>query len=427
MIKHINDRDPVPNRALKDNQKGIAAIFIILALTLIGIGSVIFLSHGTSKSNKSFLPSFDQATGCPKDLSGFFTKSFIDPDKILALRSLGYTTGRDHILPVDHTGFTLRVDSPDEKVPVYAPSQIMITQIAKHTDYTADGKPFTNMSNYMFDFTICPELTGWSEFVHDLSPQLQNIWDQAQKQHDEGPLNQGARAVNDSARITYTAKPGELIGYTSAQPAFALSIFDQRSKRKDVDFSYYIDRDRRAFAICFTDLYNGDLIKILTDKYGYYEDRQGLTPGFTPRTTLPKCGQVIQNITGTVQGDWFANRPKQDENLESEGKTLSFIHNNYDPSIAVISIGGNITAKPETASFKPTHEGTTNREFSETKIGNTYCYKNDSTLGGFIFAPSNNNDQILVQLLDDHHLKIEAQSGSCGENNVFSRAFTYER
>lgn len=108
---------------MRDNQKGFASIIIILALVIIGIVSAIFLFHGTWKSNKSFLPSFDQATECPKDLSGVFTKSIIDPEKILALRPLGYTTGMDHILPVDHTGFTLKVNSPDEKVPVYAPTQ----------------------------------------------------------------------------------------------------------------------------------------------------------------------------------------------------------------------------------------------------------------------------------------------------------------
>src|SRR5438552_3782004 len=84
------------------NQKGFAAIFVILALVLISIGIAIFLSRRMSKSNKSFIPSFDQTADCPKDLSGVFTNSFVDPDKILAIRPLGYTTGRDHILPVDH-------------------------------------------------------------------------------------------------------------------------------------------------------------------------------------------------------------------------------------------------------------------------------------------------------------------------------------
>src|SRR5260221_937951 len=260
-------------------QKGFAAIFIILVLVLIGIGIAIFLSHGMSKSNKSYLPGFDQTPGCPKDLSGVFTNSFVDPDKILALRPLGYTDGTGHILPVDHAGFTFKA-SVYEKIPVYAPTQITINQISTHTDYRADGTPFTNQSNYMFEFTICGNtITGWSEFIHQLSPEIQSAWDQSKKTHDEGPLNQGAKAVNDSARVNITVKAGQLLGYTNTDPSLALSIYDTRSKPNNVDVSYYGDNQRIVNAVCFTDLYSGDLKNTLTSKYGYYENRQGLTPG----------------------------------------------------------------------------------------------------------------------------------------------------
>src|SRR5258708_4839542 len=105
-----------------------------------------------------------QAPGCPKYLSGVFTNSFVDPDKILAARPLGYTTGMDHILPVDHTEFTFKA-AVDEKIPVYAPTQITINQISNHTDYRADGTRSTNQSNYMYEFEICGNaITGWMEF-----------------------------------------------------------------------------------------------------------------------------------------------------------------------------------------------------------------------------------------------------------------------
>ena len=407
-------------------QKGFATIFVILVLVLIGIGIIIFLSHETLRSYKSFLPSFDQTPGCPEKLSGVFTNSFVDPDKILALRPLGYTTGMDHILPVDHTGFTFKA-SVDEKIPVYAPTQITINQISTHTDYRANGTPFTNQSNYMYEFTICRELTGWMEFIHQFSPDIQRVWDQAQKTHNEGPLNQGAKAVNDSARVNIIVKAGQLLGYTNTQPSLALSIYDTRPKPNNVDASYYGNNQRIVNAICFTDLYSEDLKNTLTSKYGYFEDRQGLTPGFTPRTIEPKCGQVIQNIAGTVQGDWFANRPKKDENLESEGKTISFIHNNFDPSFTEISIGGNIVSKPQTFAFKPSHAGSVDREFSETKTGETYCYKNDPARPEFIFAPTNNDSRVIVKLLDEHHLKIEIQTGGCENIPEFMKAVIYER
>lgn len=405
--------------------RGFAPIVAIIILAAILLVAVLFGKNLLNSNSHSSSGDLVEASGCPKDLSGIFTVSFVDPDKILAIRPLGFTTGMDHILPIDHTGFTFNA-SVDEKIPVYAPTQITINQISMHTDYRADGTPFTNQSNYMFEFTICRELTGWSEFIHQLSPEIQSVWDQAKKTHDEAPLNQGAKAVNDSAKVNITVKAGQLLGYTNTNPSLALSIYDIRSKPNNVDVSYYGNFARILNAICFTDLYSGELKNTLDEKYGYFEDRQGLTPGFTPRTTPPKCGQVIQNIAGTLQGDWFANRPKKDENLESEGKTISFIHNNYDPSLAQISIGGNIVPKPQTFTFKPSL-GSINREFSETKAGETYCYKNDPERPQFIFAPTNNEAQVLVKLLDEHHLKIEVQTGDCSGAYNFVNAFTYER
>jgi hypothetical protein len=400
---------------LLKNQKGFHHIVLLLIIVIVAVvglvGYRVFKASGP---------------GCPKSLSGVFTKSFVDPEKILALRPLGSTDGMGHILPMDHTEFTFKA-AVDEKIPVYAPTQITITKIAKHTDYSADGTPLTTQSNYMFDFTICRGVTGWSEFIHELSPDIQSVWDKAKKTHDEGPLNQGAKAVNDTARAGITLKAGLLLGYTNTEPSLALSIYDTRSKPNDVNASYYGNNQRIVNAVCFTDLYAGDLKNTLNAKYGYYEDRQGSTPGFTPRTIEPRCGQVIQNITGTVQGDWFANRAKKDENLESEGKTISFIHNNYDPSLAEISIGGNIVPNPQTFAFKPSHAGIVGREFSETQAGETYCYKNAPARPGFIFVPANNDSRVLVKLLDEHHLKIEVQTGDCENSPEFMKAIIYER
>src|SRR5438046_10544572 len=137
---------------LKNHWRAIGIVFLAVMATGFGI---IFIS-------KSELVSTPE---CPKDLSGVFINSFVDTDKILAARPLGYTTGMDHILPVDHTEFTFKA-SVNEKIPVYAPTQITINQISTHPDYRAEGTPFTNQSNYMFEFTICRGLTGWPQFIH---------------------------------------------------------------------------------------------------------------------------------------------------------------------------------------------------------------------------------------------------------------------
>src|SRR5205807_246021 len=107
-IKVVEDPEPRNANRLTFLKKITKKTWIITgATTLLIVGGVTTakLTHTKPKP----VGSTNQTSGCPKDLSGTFTKSFVDPDKILALRPLGFTTGRDHILPVDHTGFTLKV------------------------------------------------------------------------------------------------------------------------------------------------------------------------------------------------------------------------------------------------------------------------------------------------------------------------------
>src|SRR4029077_6669243 len=57
-----------------------------------------------------------------------------------------------------------------------------------------------------------------------------------------------------------------------------------------------------------------------------------------PRTTPPVCGTIMQDIPGTVQGDWFfpgANYPPDDPHL-------ALIHHSIAPSSATISCGSSV-------------------------------------------------------------------------------------
>jgi hypothetical protein len=72
--------------------------------------------------------------------------------------------------------------------------------------------------------------------------------------------------------------------------------------------------------------------------------------------------------------------------------------------------------------YIPNHSGFINREPSEVRAdGNTYCYEPQDnlwfTVGG----------KILVQLIDDHTLKVEHKEGSCNDNESFITPFVYER
>lgn len=97
---------------------------------------------------------------------------------------------------------------------------------------------------------------------------------------------------------------------------------------------------------------------------------------------------------------------------------MAFLHNNIDPRIAEISIGGQIIKEARQILFTPTHNGMIDREPSEIKAdGKVYCYDNHR---GELY-------KILVQLIDDHHLKAESQNGKCSGSESFQKPYNYER
>jgi hypothetical protein len=150
-------------------------------------------------------------------------------------------------------------------------------------------------------------------------------------------------------------------------------------------------------------------------KFGSLDDQKG----FIRRTIEPVCGTIYQNIPGTILGDWFYGKPQGNENLESHGRVLAFLHLNTDPTQGVISVAGTVTDRPFSVSFNPVHTGTINREPGEVKAdGNVYCYNINTR---------DFNGKILTQLVDEHHLKVEYQKGVCSEENTFVKSFTFER
>lgn len=147
---------------------------------------------------------------------------------------------------------------------------------------------------------------------------------------------------------------------------------------------------------------------------------------FKPRTIEPICGTVNQNIVGTIQGMWFGEdwKNRTDKNNVDNSRQFSFLHWNIDPVYAEIGNAGEITnGIAGQLQFIAKHEGTVDREPSEVKAdGKVYCYNYRNSKNGI-----NTFDKILVQLIDDHHVMLENQSGNCNASELFKTPFTYER
>jgi len=103
------------------------------------------------------------------------------------------------------------------------------------------------------------------------------------------------------------------------------------------------------------------------------------------------------------------------------GKGLAFIHDNFDPTIANLSVGGTII-NPGVIQFKPNHTGLINREFSEVKAdGDIYCYNSPGTWW------QKDIGKILVQLVNNETVKVEYQKGTRDSSKKFITPTTYNR
>jgi len=131
---------------------------------------------------------------------------------------------------------------------------------------------------------------------------------------------------------------------------------------------------------------------------------------------VPKgCGTIFQDVKGTLQGNWFYGTPSQ-ANYDPT-RQLALLHDNFDPSMDLIAMGGTVAGR-SMGSFAPTHEGVVHREFSEVVPSDlVYCYPSFGGGGG----------RVLMQLVSDTEMRIEAQAGECSAGLAFVNPFSYQR
>ena len=365
---------------------------------------------------------------CPKNLSGLLTAPLMDPKYISQLIPLGNVNPPGHTGPVDHIYFATEFRG---RIPLLAPADGWITNLTEILKADSSGKYIP--TGFVVRYIICDGLVldfaSYTSLIKPLTDQISSKnsgckYGIVKPGHSGGPEGQCYYSVN------YKVKSGEEIGWVQAVkngegydlPFEIWAANYNIPARSDVNWAYYND-DRYAHSMCTFDLYAGDLKKAFFSKFGgMVVTGKDKSKQFTlvRRTIEPICGQVNQDVVGTIQGMWFGGT-YQGESIEFQGKGVAFLHNNIDPRKGEISIGGEVTGTAGVIMFKPTHSGKIDREPSEVKSdGAIYCYNPGE--GGW-----NISGKILVQLIDSHHMRVEHLAGSCGTGEAFQRAFDYQR
>ncbi len=367
---------------------------------------------------------------CPKDLSGLLTAPIIDPNYLVALVPLGNIAPPGHTSPVDHTYFQT---NKLETTTMNAPADAVITAANSIENLEADGKYY--LESWVITYAICKgvaiDITGFL----GMNPAVEKAITAAEGKCAIGPQKPDHKELGNRFclyEVQVPVKSGQVVGWTKATlevdgntslPVEAWATNQNAAPRSDVQWNYYLGYDKYyPYATCLFDLYSGALKDAYYAKFGTYERSQNHTGPFQfyPRTLAPKCGTIVQDLTGTVQGMWF-NGPADGTNYEFVGRGLAFLHYNIDPTMAEISIGGTVVPDSIVQMFAPQHAGLINREPSEVKSdGNVYCYTLDA-------GPDASHGKLLVQLTDDRHITLEHQLGACTATEHFATPLQYQR
>jgi hypothetical protein len=376
-------------------------IFAFVALT-VGVGLFLF-----AKDKGVDLKKIAKIGGDVPDCSEtneFFTHRPVDFEDLDSITPLGNLNPSGHTFPTDH--MYLNMNRGGRDMPVYAPGDVLVTGFHVHQKFGDDP-----VTDYSVNFTPCEGFEAYYIHILKLSEKLQAEFDKNFNEDDCQDQNPGGvkyKFCFMDADVKLSA--GELVGTVGRdkQSNFDLGAYDRRQDTSEVrQYTKWKDfREDIYTTVCPLDYFTPDLKKKLYSLVGYGEDR---------RTVEPICGTVKQDVWGTAQGVWFLASAKV-QPRGSEDIHAALVHDNFDPTKGVFSIGTSMEEKglpSSTYDFEPKHKGLVNRDFDEVKSdGNTYCYV---AMGGE--SGKHKDHTIIIKMVDESTLRMEHLSGvsSCGK------------
>jgi hypothetical protein len=355
---------------------------------------------------------------CPS--GPLLTVSPLADGDFVGLNPMGHLNPPAHTLPTDHIYFYLQPGAnpgdPSRPAPVRAPGDVHVWSLTGSTYFDPSGTEL--YTDYGIWLAACRQVTAYFQHVQQLAPYLAaatSSWGSC-RTYAGGSIRLCMK------NIDVIVSAGDTLGIAGGrlgQGALDFGAHDARiaplgfaNQRR---YETRDDGEDGLHVLCPADLFDPATRAAL-------EARFGESDGSPLRTIEPRCGSVVQDVAGTAQGNWYKDAPSathdwSDPATSTWSQQLALVHDNVDPTGAVISIGGTIGPAahwPGFPFFTPTHSGTVNREFSEvTADGNVYCYSGPG--------------RILIRLLNDSTLSVEQQAGDCSSPVAFVTSTTYAR
>ncbi|MGB4938439.1 MAG: hypothetical protein WBO30_15590 [Ferruginibacter sp.] len=306
----------------------------------------------------------------------------VDTSQVSGLVPLGNLNPPGHTFPTDHMYFYFK--NPGVSVPVYAPGNLHIFQISRFRNNP--GTPGAT-EDYSIDFGSQSGTLLYFSHVSSLSPALLAAADAFSGASCESYSTGGSTIEFCRKSVSLDINAGEIIGSgNEVAGQFAL------------DMGFRVNN----IAVCPLDYFNaGTKVKL--------EAKLGNSNGTVKRITAPICGEYNQDLSGTLQGNWY----KQGVPRSPEDNHIAFVKDNVEPEKLRISIGSAVPGLPSAVyNFTQTGAGVIDRPFiSVTNTGQIFCYNPLYYYGAPVPGTS-----IIVKLEDNGTLSFEKRNCDCSCN-----------
>ena len=350
----------------------------------------------------------------------------LDKDDYQVIVPLGLLSPPQHVLPTSHIYYHLKGENRDEGVSptsnppkvveIRAPGDVRILGISYTIAYRDGALWYTD---YDLLFAPCRDWLFDLLHVSTLNPELRKLQETTEPSRCDDYGSADRRYTYCTAPVLLDITAATVLGTAGGKVSVALDLEAYDLAAAALAFAnprrYLSDLDLDLHVACPFDAFAPRARSEQLDRVGGYDGQ--------PRTVEPVCGQVMQDILGTAQGNWFTSDFEGHVDWEKE---LALVHHHVDPTRSAISVGGTVMDMGLWL-FSAKAQGLVNREFSQVgPDGLVYCYQGGISNQGS-GEPEVFPGRLLVKLETSTKMLVEQQDGSCLENPAFVNPTNYHR
>lgn len=343
-------------------------------------------------------------------------------DAYSVILPLGLLSTPQWVLPSTHVYYQLVRESPSTGgygppavADVRAPGDIRILRVDSSESI---GGPQGDYLDYEITFAPCRTRMYKLLHVSTLVPDLADVFEAAADDDctEYGSATAQYRLCEKLLNVDITV--GSIIGTTGGKVSSALDLEAYDLAGPSLPYAnparFRPDGDLRLKIVCPFDDFSGGLRESQLARLGGESQL---------RTLEPRCGESMQDIPGTAQGNWYTGEPGAHSDWSQQ---LGLLHDHIDPGMAAISIGGKVMDHG-VWNFRPESSGLVNRDFSDISAdGKTYCFQGALKKQGSQ-TPTLFPGRLLVALNSATEMLVEQQDGGCSDNPVLIDPVAYQR